>query len=288
MTKRSLGILNRSSLTLMAVLSCIAFLSTNGCEHDPPSEQTQPDVTSQAADHEHQHSIADSNIAKSDEPIPNQADAVTPPPEVATPPDMAFAELQDFGISTDANCVCQEARVHNGWCDSCGRGFVAGLTIESEKLFEALDAHGHIIDLNLVTCDSCLQAIRRDGFCPVHRWRFADGKMYVSEMTWSLARGTIDEPDQLTCSQCRANCEHRGWCERCGVGHVGAVRFASREDYDRAAQQQDRLGLALVTLKRCEECSMRTFYGGICGTCGTDSNTLPGYSDPEETTMTKN
>ena len=288
MTERSLGILNRSSLTLMAVLSCIAFLSTNGCEYGAHNEQTQSDVTSQEADHGHRHSVTASDIARSGEPIPNQADAVTPPPEVATPPDMAFAELQDFGISTDANCVCQEARVHNGWCDSCGRGFVAGLTIESKNLFEALDAHGHVIDSSGITCDSCLGALSEDGFCDLHRWGYVDGKMYVSDLTWSLALGTIDEPDQLTCAQCRADCDHRGWCESCGVGHVGPVRFASREDYDRAVRQQDRLELALITLKRCEECSMRTFYGGVCGICGTDSLTLPGYRVSEDSAMIEN
>ncbi len=200
---------------------------------------------------------------------------------------MPQALAKDLGISPDADCVCQEARVHNGWCASCDRGFVAGLTIESEKLFEALDAHGHDIDQSGITCDSCLQAISEDGFCHVHRGGFVDGKMYFSDLTWSLARGTIEEPDQLTCSQCRANCEHRGWCESCDVGHVGAVRFAFREDYDRAARQQDRLRLALVTLKRCEECSMRTFYGGVCVTCGTDSITLPGYRISEDSTMTE-
>lgn len=267
MTKRSLGILNRSSLTMMAVLSCIALLSTNGCEHGAHNEQTHSDVTAQEADHGHRHSDTDGENARSGEPIPNQADAHELTPEVT----------QDASNSPDANCVCGEARINNGWCASCGRGFVAGLTIESEKLFEALDAHGHSIDQSGITCDSCLQAISEDGFCHLHRGGFVDGKMYFSDLTWSLARGTIEEPDQLTCPQCRADCEHRGWCEGCGVGHVGAARFASREGYDRAVRQQDRLGLALITLKRCEECSMRTFYGGVCGICGTDSLTLPGY-----------
>ncbi len=278
MTERNLRFMYRSSLSLMAVLSCIALLSTNGCEHDPHSQQTHSDVTSQAANHGHEHSDKADAIVRTGEPIPDQAEASELPQELA----------QDVGNSPDTECVCHEARINNTWCASCNRGFVAGLTIESEKLFEALDAHGHVIDSSGITCESCLKALPEDGFCAAHRWGYVDGKMYASDMTWSLARGTIDEPDQLKCSQCRADSEHRGWCESCGVGHVGAVRFASREDYDRAARQQDRLGLALITLKRCEECSIRTFFGGVCRLCGTDSLTLPGHRLSEDSTMTEN
>lgn len=279
MTERTRGILRRGLPILVAVLSCSAIMSINGCGHDPHDAGKQSDVTTQVAAHEHLHSLTESDIARSDEPIHNHADA---------PPEVSLAVSQDFGSSPEATCgICVEARIHNGWCDSCNQGFVAGVTIESKKLFEALDAHGHIVGPNGLTCDSCLQAMPRDGYCQLHGWGFVDDKMYVTKMTWLLARGTIDEPDQLTCSQCRADCEHRGWCEACGVGHVGAVRFASREDFERAARQQDRLGLALVTLKRCEECSMRTFYGGICQSCGTDSQTLPGYMNPEDSTMTE-
>lgn len=279
MTERAWGILRQGLPNLVAVLSCLAFLFTSGCAHDSHGVGKQPDVTSPAAAHEHLPSEKESNIARSDEPIHLHAD---------TPSEVSLAVSQDLSNSPDATCdTCLEARIHNGWCASCSRGFVAGLTIESEELFEALDAHGHIVGPNGLTCDSCLQAIPHDGYCQLHGWGFVDDKMYVTKMTWILARGTIDEPDQLTCSQCRADCEHRGWCEACGVGHVGAVRFASRDDFERAARQQDRLGLALVTLKRCEECSMRTFYGGICQSCGTDSQTLPGYMNPEDSTMTE-
>ena len=42
-----------------------------------------------------------------------------------------------------AECTCVAAKLSNAWCESCKVGYLAGLRIPSERLFDTLDAHGH-------------------------------------------------------------------------------------------------------------------------------------------------
>ena len=56
--------------------------------------------------------------------------------------------------TTNTACTCALAKIDNGWCNKCEVGYVAGVTINSQMLFEALDAHGHEIGPDGIQCPS--------------------------------------------------------------------------------------------------------------------------------------
>ena len=168
-----------------------------------------------------------------------------------------------------AECTCAENRLQAGWCATCDMGYVAGMIIESARLFAVLDAHGHQIIPSSIKCTSCQAALKTDGFCTVCQWGFVDDALYVTELSWSLGRGHVINPAGLDCGHCRDATLGQGWCSDCHSGQVGAVRFDDWSCFIRAAAQQALLEDAVVTLARCEECALRTFTGGVCRECGT-------------------
>ena len=105
--------------------------------------------------------------------------------------------------------TCAEARLVNGWCKTCEIGYVASVPVRNHDLFEALDAHGHPMDIEFVRCPTCREAIETDGYCERCRLGYVRSAGYFSRLTWTLARGKLTDLSKIECAECR---EHANRC----------------------------------------------------------------------------
>jgi hypothetical protein len=160
-------------------------------------------------------------------------------------------------------CICARAKVHDGWCDPCGFGFVAGLKIPSKLLFTVID-HGHDLDPSFVRCDSCRNAMETDGFCDKCNMGFFKKKLYLSPFTHFLALSDRVQPDQIKCQTCLKNMEEGGWCDACKRGVFGNVATTRRALFDEAVAAFHRLKIGLANLKPCEICGVAMYSNGMC------------------------
>lgn len=160
-------------------------------------------------------------------------------------------------------CICEKAKVYDGWCDVCGFGFVAGLKIPSKFLFTTID-HGHEIGENVLRCESCRQAQKSDGFCPLCQIGFFKNKLYLSSFTHCLAKGTRFDRKEITCPLCLRHMDEGGWCMTCKRGIFGNVAVTQREHFDDAAAAFRRLKLGLAHLEKCELCAIAMYANGMC------------------------
>lgn len=160
-------------------------------------------------------------------------------------------------------CICEKAKVHDGWCDVCGFGFVASLKIPSKLLFTTID-HGHEIGEYVLRCPSCREAHASGGFCTRCQIGFHKNKIYLSAFTHALARGTRFNLTELTCDTCRKNSDVGGWCGDCRRGIFGNVALTQRENFDEAAAAFRRLKLGLAHLEKCELCGIAIYANGMC------------------------
>ena len=170
-------------------------------------------------------------------------------------------------LPDDPVCTCDADKLKNGWCQKCKVGYVAGVAIKSEVLFEALDAHGHHIDADSMKCESCRKALASDCFCKRCNWGFVDKQLYYSKLTYLLARGTSKAESSIKCSSCRKNVLKPGWCDSCKVGMVGNVAFQDKEMFEQASKEYRKLLAAVEIARRCEICAVALFTDGKCPTC---------------------
>jgi len=166
-----------------------------------------------------------------------------------------------------APCKCAINKVHNGWCEACKKGYVAGILVPSAALFEALDAHGHDFDPASIKCKTCQNAIKTHGFCDRDNMGFIHNLAYVSRLTYHLAKGTPLDASKLKCNACRQYARKHGWCEACKRGMAGNVAFTNRDDFEQAARQIDFLLSCIQMIDRCEICAVARFTGGKCPKC---------------------
>lgn len=187
-------------------------------------------------------------------------------------------------------CRCAEARVDNGWCGACKVGYVAGVRIESQLLFEALDAHGHDIDPRTVTCPTCQKAMATDGYCETCRIGFHHQQAHFTAISYWLTKGQLTAPDSLVCATCRRNAGVAGWCDTCRKGMIGIRAYLDRSVFDKALASYRRLLTAVETLKRCDLCATALMFDGYCPLCRTtykdgrkapvnDQTSEPAHSD---------
>lgn len=160
-------------------------------------------------------------------------------------------------------CICEKARIHDGWCDVCGFGWVAGLKIPSKLLFTTID-HGHEVNLQFMRCESCRQAAKSDSFCPLCHFGYYKNKVYFSPFTHCLARGIRMSRSEITCPTCLRNMEEGGWCESCKRGMFGNVATTEREKFDEVVAAFRRLKLGLAYLEKCELCGIAMYANGMC------------------------
>ncbi len=160
--------------------------------------------------------------------------------------------------------ACAEARRSHSWCEAGGAGFIAGIEIRSQVLWEVLDAHGHDVDVERLGCDVCREAKAAGGFCDEHAMGWAGGMAYLSRLTYHLARAETVAADSLACPTCRKHAETGGWCEECGLGIVGNIAFRHREEFEEMAQEIEVLRTAIERSGECETCAAAMIIDGRC------------------------
>ncbi|MEM7165053.1 MAG: hypothetical protein AAF581_06280 [Planctomycetota bacterium] len=165
-------------------------------------------------------------------------------------------------------CPCQQVvRGMTNWCDKHQVGYVASIAIRSKMLHEAIDAHGHDIDVSLLTCKQCIAASESGGFCDACQFGFVDELAYLSDLTYCIARGEVVLGTDLKCETCRKHARGDGWCAACNVGRVGHLQLADQTLLEPAKAAFQRLFAALRHLRRCEVCCTAAFTGGGCRFC---------------------
>lgn len=166
-----------------------------------------------------------------------------------------------------AECPCEARTEIGAWCEEHNRGYVGSIVITSERLFEALDAHGHDLDNTKFVCPTCKESIATDGFCEEHRVGFVSGQAYFSRLTHHLAKGRPRSPSDLSCPVCQENATSHGWCETHRVGMVGAIEIEDRRDYDELARSIAVLEAAVAAADRCEHCAVAIVTDTQCPIC---------------------
>ena len=160
--------------------------------------------------------------------------------------------------------ACAEARRSHAWCEAGGTGFIAGIEIRSQVLWEALDAHGHDVDVERLGCAVCRKAKAAGGFCDEHAMGWAGGTAYLSRLTYHLARAESVEADLLASLTCGKQAETGGWCEECGLGIVGNIVFRDRQEFEAMAWEIEVLRAAIERSAECETCAAAMIVDGRC------------------------
>lgn len=149
---------------------------------------------------------------------------------------LLYAAWASGGIPADreaplAACSCELERQRSGWCVACGVGYVAEVSIRSRALYDALDAHGHDVDVPGLACAECRAAAAADGFCARHERGFVGGRAFLSRLAYHLARGERDAvQDELSllvaaletaerCELCAAAMVVDGTCPECRLSY---------------------------------------------------------------------
>lgn len=153
------------------------------------------------------------------------------------------------------------------WCDTHGVGYVATIAIRSKMLHDAMDAHGHEIDLARHPCETCREASASDGYCLQCRFGFVEQLVYFSPLTYCVARGRIETPDTIECATCKKHSQSAGWCDTCQVGRVGSLALDDPALFATAQKAFEHLTTALTHLERCKVCCTAAFTGGACRFC---------------------
>ncbi|MCH7994846.1 MAG: hypothetical protein IIB57_10455 [Planctomycetes bacterium] len=162
-----------------------------------------------------------------------------------------------------AECTCGIAKVENGWCGDCKVGYVAGVKIKSDALFESL--LGHEVDEAKIKCPSCKKAHDAGGLCESCKTGFVEGKAYHSWVGYRLASGKFKHTADIKCPGCRKAAEGAGWCDGCAVGYVAHRKYTDRKDHEQAVHAQKVLRLA--TASKCETCAIAMVSDGECAQC---------------------
>jgi hypothetical protein len=173
---------------------------------------------------------------------------------------LGFASGSVTAVAAD----CEEAKRTNAWCAAADAGYVASVEIRSRMLYEALDAHGHVIDPKGLTCEACRKARDTDGFCPAHRMGFVAGLAYLSPLTYQLARARVVDPAAITCPACREHTRGIGWCDEHGLGIAGRFALDDRASFETLREAHRILLLAVEVSARCETCAAAMVADGYC------------------------
>lgn len=179
--------------------------------------------------------------------------AAPTPPAAEEPPPASFSD-----------CTCATARLTDGFCPHCQVGWVAGVRITSKVLFEALDAHGHDIDVTMLGCEECVRAHATNGYCERSGIGWVNGLGYLSRLTYHLAKGERRDPQTIKCPVCRKNAASYGWCDKHRVGMIGPVAITNRQDYAVAAKAYRILLAANELVPQCELCAAALAANGRC------------------------
>jgi RNA polymerase subunit RPABC4/transcription elongation factor Spt4 len=155
----------------------------------------------------------------------------------------------------------------NTWCGEHGQGYAYTQLITSRVLFDAVDAHGHDFDRDVMQCVACKRMMDTGGFCEDCRFGWVDGQAYMSRLTYHLALGEARDVTSLACASCRDLVGTVGSCEGCSGAWVGNVFFVDPNDHEAAVHEFERLQVATEVSARCETCAMLVLVDGKCPYC---------------------
>src|SRR5262245_61363846 len=95
--------------------------------------------------------------------------------------------------SAFGECTCKKAKVENGWCGDCKMGYVAGVTVKSQKLYDAVSASPNAGEK--MECPDCKKfAEAGKGYCTKCNVGFVGKNHYHSMTGYALARGDAVDP----------------------------------------------------------------------------------------------
>ena len=171
-----------------------------------------------------------------------------------------------IAATAHAACACKTAQVDNGWCADCKVGYVAGLKIQSKKLYGAL-AGQPVADPATVKCPLCKVAFEKDGTCAHCKVGFVDKTRYGSPVAYRLAQGKAMDSAKIKCSGCRAHAAQHGWCGGCKAGLVGNRAFKDKDTYSEAVKAGETLRTAAKVAQKCEPCAVAMVTDGTCSKC---------------------
>lgn len=164
-----------------------------------------------------------------------------------------------------AECTCKTARVEGGWCGDCNKGYVAGITVASRKLYDALQ--GKPVNEADIRCPGCRKAMAAGGTCDSCRISYSGKQAFRSPFAAALAAGQRVKSEEITCPTCRGNADQHGWCDSCKAGIVHHRVFKEREAYDRAVKAWEILAASTKELGHCEQCAIAMATNGRCEQC---------------------
>lgn len=170
-------------------------------------------------------------------------------------------------VADSGECPCDDGASLGRWCDTHRLARIGGIEIRSEILFEALDAHGHDVDLESFDCPGCRAAIEQEGFCEDHRVGFVARQAYFSRLTHGLAAGIPRDPSSRDCPTCRKNEASHGWCDACSRGLVGPTQIDDRQEFEAVARSIRLVELANRVALRCEHCAVAVVTDTTCPVC---------------------
>lgn len=168
--------------------------------------------------------------------------------------------------AAQAGCPGCEKVVKKGEGFHCGKGKVFGVRLTSEKLYKALE--GHKADSEKIQCPGCKKAFKTDGKCEHCKLAAANGQMYRSWVSHTLAKGTpIEAKKAAVCGGCKTAHKENGRCEHCNVGFVAGRMFKDTEVYKHALVAFKTLNKATQTAEKCDVCAVAMVTNASCDKC---------------------
>ncbi len=167
---------------------------------------------------------------------------------------------------------CTTAKAEEGWCGQCKVGFAYGVTIKSEKLYQALQPKDAKIES--CPCSDCKTAFAENGCCTACRMWFQGGKLFFSPVAARLAAGKPMSECQPKCQPCKDFVASKGkegctqavtWCDDCKAGVVSGRVYTDRKAWDEASAAREVLVKAAEA--RCEGCALALAKNGTCEAC---------------------
>lgn len=167
-----------------------------------------------------------------------------------------------FATVAFADCVCADAKTKDGWCGDCKHGYVAGVKINNDKLFAAVQGK----DVSADKLDDCCKtAFAKDGACCGQT--FTAGKAYTSPIAARLAAGEVVNMKDVKCAGCQAAAKSDGYCKDCGGGMVAGRVFKGEEAHKQAATAHGVLVKAGKASEKCIGCALAMVNNAECTDC---------------------
>ena len=156
------------------------------------------------------------------------------------------------------------AKTGDGFC--CGKGKAFGVELASKKLYTALA--GKKIDIENIRCPGCKTAAKTSGKCSHCNVGIADGKVFHSSVSHTLAKGKPMTAEKAAhCDSCKTAFKDNGRCTGCSVGFVAGRSFKDNKVYEAAVAALKTLVAAVYTAKKCEACAVAMVTDGECTFC---------------------